>query len=87
MSKQEFKVGDLVRVSAKARRTNGVGFKQGQVVEVTAIVDWGTGVPNVEMRGGWLRNPNLIQTCRATDGLSLAKQAMKKRAEYEARRG
>lgn len=79
-NKQEFKVGDLVRVPGS---TLGVwhGFNQGAVVTVHSILG------GVATLYGYNRIAQTDTTQELyTHTLRLAKQAMRKRDEYAARR-
>lgn len=80
MKQQVFKVGDLVRLSANARNTNGVNYPVGAVLRVSGATQhsWGQ---NLRLSGS-----GYDQLCSAR-GLKLAKHAMKKRDLYADRRG
>lgn len=90
MSKHEFKVGDLVRVQGAARhlpRRHPNDIRHNLKAGAVAVV------MEIDADGDvWVRGPSdydgktLMQVMRPSQ-VKLAKQAMKKRAAYGARRG
>lgn len=79
-TKQEFKVGDLVRVPGRATSL-WHGFNQGSVVTVRGILGAVATLYGYNRVAGMHTEQELY-----TNTLKLAKQAMRKRDEYAARR-
>ena len=83
-SKQEFKVGDLVRVPGVDSCGTWHAFYAGQVVEVCDVDRDYPG--QVGMVGASKRHGSVVDQGLDRSHLKLAKQAMRKRDEYATRR-
>lgn len=83
-NKQEFKVGDLVRVSGSTLRGGyGHAIKQGAVCRVICVRN---SLGNVDIIGPRRYTIGEVPQGVAPTHVRLAKQAMRKRDEYAARR-
>lgn len=85
----KLRAGDIVRIKGRSKEGGySHGFKSGQLVAVVVEHDHGGLVDVVGAHtAGCYPTGNRIRQTVAVTHLKLAKQAMRKRAQYAARRG